>query len=64
MIAVIVLNGLVFVGGADGTLRALRPDGGEAWRIQVSSPSELGPLPLADGMIAVGGDGDLHRYRR
>ena len=62
--SVIVLDGLVFVGGADGTLRALRPDGGEAWRIQVSSPSELGPLPLDDGMIAVGGDGDLHRYRR
>jgi outer membrane protein assembly factor BamB len=62
--SVTVLDGLVLVGGADGTLRALRPDGGEAWRIQLSSPAELGPLPLADGMVAVGGDGDLHRYRR
>jgi outer membrane protein assembly factor BamB len=62
--SVTVLDGLVLVGGADGTLRALRPDGGEAWRIQLSPPAELGPLPLVDGMIAVGGDGDLHRYRR
>jgi hypothetical protein len=27
-------------------------------------PVELGPLPLPDGMLAVGGEGDLHRYRR
>jgi outer membrane protein assembly factor BamB len=62
--SVTVLDGLVLLGGADGALRALRPDGGEAWRVQLSLPVELGPLPLADGMIAVGGDGDLHRYRR
>lgn len=62
--SVTVLDGLVMLGGADGTLRALRPDGSEAWRIQLSLPVELGPLPLDDGMVAVGGDGDLHRYRR
>jgi outer membrane protein assembly factor BamB len=62
--SVSVLGGLVLLGGADGTLRALRPDGREAWRIQLSLPVELGPLPLDDGMVAVGGDGDLHRYRR
>jgi len=45
-------------------LRDLRPDGSEAWRIQLSLPVELGPLPLDDGMVAVGGNGDLHRYRR
>jgi outer membrane protein assembly factor BamB len=61
---VTVLDGLVLLGGADGTLRALRPDGSEAWRLQLSWPVELGPLPLPDGMLAVGGDGDLHRYRR
>jgi hypothetical protein len=59
-----VLDGLVLLGGADGTLRAFRPDGSEAWRVQLSWPVELGPLLLADGMVAVGGDGDLHRYRR
>ena len=62
--SVTVLDSLVLLGGADGTLRALRADGSEAWRVQLSWPVELGPLPLADGMIAVGGDGDLHRYRR
>jgi outer membrane protein assembly factor BamB len=62
--SVTVLDGLVLLGGADGTLRALRPDGSEAWRLQLSWPVELGPLPLDDGMVAVGGDGDLHRYRR
>ncbi len=62
--SVTVLDGLVLLGGADGTLRALRPDGTEAWRLQLSWPVELGPLPLDDGMVAVGGDGDLHRYRR
>jgi outer membrane protein assembly factor BamB len=62
--SVTLLDGLILLGGADGTLRALRPDGSEAWRIQLSLPVELGPLPLNDGMVAVGGDGDLHRYRR
>lgn len=61
---VTVLEGLVLLGGADGTLRALRPDGSEAWRLQLRWPIELSPLPLSDGILAVGGDGDLHRYRR
>jgi outer membrane protein assembly factor BamB len=61
---VTVLDGLVFLGGADGVLRALRPDGSEAWRLSLRWPVELGPLPLADGLLAVGGDGDIHRYRR
>jgi len=61
---VAVLDGLVLLGGADGTLRALRPDGHEAWRLRLRWPVELAPIPLDDGLIAVGGDGDLHRYRR
>lgn len=61
---VTVLDGLVLLGGADGVLRALRPDGTEIWRLQLRWPVDLGPLPLDDGMIAIGGDGDLHRYRR
>jgi len=61
---VTVVDGLVLLGGADGILRALRPDGTEAWRLQLRWPVELGPLPLADGLLAIGGDGDLHRYRR
>jgi len=61
---VTVVDGLLLLGGADGILRALRPDGSEAWRLHLRWPVELGPLPLADGMLAIGGDGDLHRYRR
>jgi outer membrane protein assembly factor BamB len=61
---VTIYDGLILLGGADGILRALRPDGGEAWRVQLQWPIELAPLPLADGLLAVGGNGDLHRYRR
>jgi outer membrane protein assembly factor BamB len=61
---VAVVDGLVLLGGADGILRALKPDGGEAWRVQLRWPVELMPLALDDGLLAVGGDGDLHRYRR
>ena len=61
---VAVVDGLVLLGGADGALRALRPDGSEAWRVQLRWPIEVSPLVLDDGLLAVGGDGDLHRYRR
>jgi outer membrane protein assembly factor BamB len=61
---VAVVDGLVLLGGADGVLRALRPDGTEAWRLQLRWPIELVPMALDDGLLAVGGDGDLHRYRK
>lgn len=61
---VTVFRGQLLVGGADGTIRALRPNGSEAWRLRVWRPVELGPVALADGLLAFGGDGDLHRYRR
>ena len=59
-----ILRGQIILGGADGTIRALRPDGSEIWRVRVWRPVELGPVPLADGLLAIGGNGDLHRYRR
>jgi len=61
---VTIMDGLLLLGGADGTLRALRTDGAEAWRLQLRWPVELGVVLLQDGMLAVGGDGDLHRYSR
>jgi outer membrane protein assembly factor BamB len=61
---VTVVGGLLLLGGADGTIRALRTDGSEVWRVQVWRPVELGPVPVADGLIAVGGNGDLHRFRQ
>ena len=61
---VTIHDGLILLGGADGVLRALRPGGDEAWRVQLRWPVELAPVSLADGLLAVGGNGDLHRYRR
>jgi outer membrane protein assembly factor BamB len=61
---VTVLKGQILLGGADGTIRALRSDGSEIWRVRVWRPVELSPIPLVDGLVAIGGNGDLHRYRR
>ncbi len=61
---VTIMRGQILLGGADGTIRALRPDGSEIWRVRVWRPVELGAIPLADGLLAIGGNGDLHRYRR
>jgi outer membrane protein assembly factor BamB len=54
----------ILLGGADGMIRGLKFDGTEIWRVQVWRPVELSPVLLADGIIAIGGNGDLHRYKR
>ena len=59
-----VVNTSILLGGADGTIRALRTDGSEVWRVRVWRPVELGPVLLPDGLVAIGGNGDLHRYRQ
>jgi hypothetical protein len=59
-----VVNRHIVLGGADGTIRALRTDGREDWRVRVWRPVELGPVPLPDGLIVIGGNGDFHRYRQ
>jgi outer membrane protein assembly factor BamB len=59
-----VVDDEILLGGADGALRALRPDGTEVWRVQLWRPIELGPVALEDGLLAIGGNGDLHRYRQ
>jgi outer membrane protein assembly factor BamB len=61
---VTILRRQILLGGADGTIRALRTDGSEIWRVRVWRPVELGAIPLADGLLAIGGNGDLHRYRK
>jgi outer membrane protein assembly factor BamB len=61
---VAILNRQIILGGADGMIRALRTDGSESWRLRVWRPVELSPLPLPDGLLAIGGNGDIHRYRR
>jgi outer membrane protein assembly factor BamB len=60
---VTIVDGQILLGGADGLLRALSPKGVELWRVQLWRPVELGPVALDDGIIAIGGAGDLHRYR-
>jgi hypothetical protein len=59
-----VVDDQILLGGADGAVRALRPDGTEIWRVQLWRPVELGPVALEDGLLAIGGNGDLHRYRQ
>ena len=61
---VTILGQQILLGGADGTIRALRSDGSEIWRVRIWRPVELGPIPLSDGLLAIGGNGDLHRYRQ
>jgi outer membrane protein assembly factor BamB len=59
-----VVDDQILLGGADGTVRALRSDGTEVWRVQLWRPVGLSPLALEDGLLAIGGNGDLHRYRQ
>ena len=54
----------IVLGGADGTVRALHPDGSEIWRLRIWRPVELRPIGLQDGILAIGGEGDIHRYRQ
>lgn len=59
-----MVNRRILLGGADGTIRAMRTDGSEIWRVRIWRPVEVGPVPLPDGLVAIGGNGDLHRYRQ
>jgi outer membrane protein assembly factor BamB len=61
---VAVVGEQIVLGGADGTLRALRADGREIWRLRIWRPVELRPIALDDGILAIGGEGDIHRYRQ
>lgn len=54
-------RGWLLVGMADGTLRALGHDGREAWRVAVGRPIVHPPIILPDGLLIIGGRGDLHR---
>ncbi len=61
--APVLFRDLLLLGGADGVLRALRLDGTEVWRVGFSAPLEVSPLVLPDGLLGIGGRGDLRRYR-
>ena len=51
----------LLLGGADGVIRALEVDGTEAWQIALWRPIAVAPIVLPDGLIALGGTGDIHR---
>ena len=54
----------LIVGGADGILRGFTSEGQEAWRTTLSWNITVTAIPLGDGFVAIGGDGDVHRFRR
>lgn len=58
-----LVNDWLVVGGVDGELYAFTLDGVVAWQTTISAPVEFPPFVLPDGFLAVGGRGDLHRYR-
>jgi outer membrane protein assembly factor BamB len=59
-----LVGDLLVAGGADGVLRAVRRDGRPAWRMVLSWNITVNAIALPDGFAALGGDGDLHRYRQ
>jgi outer membrane protein assembly factor BamB len=61
---VTIVDRQIVLGGADGTIRALGTDGREIWRVRVWRPVEVGPVVLDDGLLAIGGNGDLHRFHQ
>ncbi len=58
----VLADGLLLVGGADGTLRGLDHSGAERWRVAAWRPIDVPPIALTAGFIVVGGNGDFHRY--
>jgi outer membrane protein assembly factor BamB len=54
---------LLLIGGADGALSARDQSGHESWRLAVRRPLEVAPIPLPTGLLIIGGNGDIHRFR-
>jgi outer membrane protein assembly factor BamB len=54
----------VLVGGADGVIRAIDEAGVEDWRLSVWQPVRMPPVVLTDGILAIGGRGDISRYQQ
>lgn len=52
----------LLLGGADGVIHALEDDGSEAWRLVLWQPVAVPPILMADGFVAFGGVGDIHRF--
>ena len=59
----VLVRDWIVAGSADGLLFGFTMEGEIAWRVSIAGPIELSPLVLSDGFLAIGGRGDLHRYR-
>ena len=59
----VLVRDWIVAGSADGLLFGFTLDGRIGWRVMIAGPIEQTPLVLADGFLAIGGRGDLHRYR-
>ena len=59
----VMVGDYIVAGSADGVLFGFTLEGAIAWRVLIAGPIELSPLVLSDGFVAIGGRGDLHRYR-
>lgn len=57
------MGSLLLVGGADGRIHALANDGEEVWRLRVWPPADVTPLAVDGGVLAAGGDGDVHFFQ-
>ncbi|HKV74693.1 MAG TPA: PQQ-binding-like beta-propeller repeat protein [Gemmatimonadales bacterium] len=59
-----LLDDQLLVGAADGVVSARDRQGKEVWRVQVKRPIEVAPMLTSAGLLVVGGDGDVHLFRR
>lgn len=57
------MGNLLLVGAADGRIHALSDDGEEQWRVRVWPPADVTPLAVDGGVLAAGGDGDIHYFQ-
>lgn len=55
---------VIVIGGADGMLYALEPGGRIAWQMQLTPPISQTPIAVAQGLIVIGGRGEVYRYRQ
>jgi outer membrane protein assembly factor BamB len=56
------MGSLLLVGGADGRIHALSENGEEQWRVRVWPPADVTPVSVDGGVLAAGGDGDVHYF--
>ncbi len=58
------LGDVIILGGADGTIQAISDEGRVAWHVSLTPPLTQDLLRMDDGLLAIGGRGDLIRYRQ